>query len=151
MRTFLAVTAVLVGYATLARAGDVVNVDKSGLALQGYDPVAYFTDSKPVKGSPDFTATYKGATYQFASAEHRDMFNQAPAKYEPQFGGFCGFAVSMNKLAPIEPENFRVLHDRLILLHNKKSSDMWSKDPEGNLKKADANWPTLSQQKPPAP
>jgi YHS domain-containing protein len=149
MRTFLAVTAVLVGYVTLARASEVINVDKNGLALQGYDPVAYFTDSKPVKGSPDFTATYKGATYQFVSAEHREMFNQAPAKYEPQFGGFCGFAASMNKLAPILPETFQVLHDRLILLHNKKSWDMWSNDPEGNLKKADANWPTLSQQKPP--
>jgi len=151
MRTFLAVTVVIVSFAALAPAGEVVNIDKNGLALQGYDPVAYFTDSKPAKGSPDFTASYKGATYQFVSGEHREMFNQVPAKYEPQFGGFCGFAASMNKLAPIEPENFQVLHDRLILLHNKKSSDMWSKDPEGNLKKADANWPTLSQQKPPTP
>jgi YHS domain-containing protein len=149
MRTLLAVAAILVGYATLARAGEVVNVDKNGLALQGYDPVAYIADGKPAKGSPDFTATYKGATYQFVSAEHREMFNQAPAKYEPQFGGFCSFAASMNKLAPIEPEKFQVLHERLILLHNKKSSDMWNKDPQGNLKKADANWPTLSQQKPP--
>lgn len=151
MRTFITVIAILVGCATFARAGEAINVDKNGLALQGYDPVAYFTDSKPVKGSPDFTATYKGGTYQFVSAEHRDSFNQTPTKYEPQFGGFCALSASMNKLEGIVPEDFQVLDGRLILLRNKKAVDMWSKDPEGNLKKADANWPTLSQQKPPAP
>ena len=64
-------------------------------------------------------------------------------------GGFCGYAASINKLAPIEVEYFQVLHDRLILQHNKKAWDLWHKDVEGNLKKADANWPTLSQQKAP--
>ncbi|PYJ91347.1 MAG: hypothetical protein DME62_15610 [Verrucomicrobia bacterium] len=102
MKTFLLYLAALVAFAVLAPAAEVVNIDKNGLALQGYDPVGYFTDVKPVKGSPEFTATYKGATYQYASAEHRDMFKTAPAKYEPQFGGFCGYAASINKLAPIE-------------------------------------------------
>lgn len=148
MKTFL-IASILSALATLAHAGEVVNIDKNGLALQGYDPVGYFTDDKPVKGSPEFTATYKGATYQFASAEHRDMFNQSPSKYEPQFGGFCGYAASINKLAPIEVDKFQVLHDRLILQHNKKAWDLWHQDVEGNLKKADANWPTLSQQKAP--
>lgn len=148
MKTFLIIS-ILSALATLAHAGEVVNIDKNGLALQGYDPVGYFTDGKPVKGSPEFTAAYKGATYQFASAEHRDWFNAAPAKYEPQFGGFCGYAASINKLAPIEVDKFQVLQDRLILQHNKKAWDLWHKDVEGNLKKADANWPTLSQQKAP--
>ena len=131
MTTFL-IASILSAIATLAHAGEVVNIDKNGLALQGYDPVGYFTDGKPVKGSPDFTATYKGATYQFASAEHRDMFNQSPAKYEPQFSGFCGYAASINKLAPIEVDKFQVLHDRLILQHNKKPRDLWNQDVEGN-------------------
>ena len=148
MKTFLVITAISV-VATLAHAGEVVNIDKSGLALQGYDPVGYFTDGKPVKGSPEFTAAYKGATYQFASVEHRDTFKQAPEKYAPQFGGFCGYAASINKLAPIEVEYFQVLHDRLILQHNKKAWDLWHQDVEGNLKKADTNWPALSQQKAP--
>jgi YHS domain-containing protein len=147
MRTFLLYVGALIAFAALAPAGEVVNIDENALALQGYDPVAYFTDGKQVKGSPQFTASYKGATYQFASAEHRDMFNQSSAKYEPQFGGFCGYAASINKLAPIEVEYFQVLHDRLILQHNKKAWELWHKDVEGNLKKADANWPTLSQQK----
>ena len=149
MKPFLIYLAGLVAFAALAPAGEVVNLDKNGLALQGYDPVAYFTDGKPVKGSPEFTATYKGATYQFASAEHRDRFKKSPEKYEPQFGGFCGYAASINKLAPIEVDKFQVLHDRLILQHNKKAWDLWHQDVEGNLKKADANWPSLSQQKAP--
>src|SRR5881392_971829 len=111
---------------------------------------SYFTDGKPVKGSPQFTASYKGATYQFASAEHKQQFESSPAKYEPQFGGFCGYAASINKLAPIEVQYFQVLHDRLILQHNEKAWKLWHQDVEGNVKKADANWPTLSQQKPPA-
>ena len=149
MKSLLIYLASIIGYVACVHAGEVVNIDKNGLALQGYDPVGYFTDGKPVKGSPEFTASYKGATYQFGSAEHRDLFQQSPAKYEPQFGGFCGYAASINKLAPIEVDKFQVLHDRLILQHNKKAWDLWHQDVEGNLKKADANWPTLSQQKAP--
>ncbi len=150
MKTFLLYLAGLAAFAVLAPAAEVINIDKSGLALQGYDPVAYFTDGKPVKGLPEFTATYKGATYQFASAEHKQLFEKSPAKYEPQFGGFCGYAASINKLARIEVQYFQALHDRLILQHNEKAWKLWHEDVEGNLKKADANWPTLSQQKPPA-
>jgi YHS domain-containing protein len=146
MKTLLTF-AVIATVVRLSAAAEIVNIDKNGLALQGYDPVAYFTDGKPVKGSADFTASYKGAIYQFTSAEHRDMFKATPAKYEPQFGGFCGYAASINKLAPIEVQYFQVLHGRLILQHNKKAWDLWHKDVEGNLKKADSNWPTLSQQK----
>ena len=149
MKSSFIYLALLIIIASVVHADEVVNIDKSGLALQGYDPVGYFTDSKPVKGSSEFTASYKVATYQFASAEHRDMFQQNPAKYEPQFGGFCGYAASINKLAPIEVDKFQVLHDRLVLQHNQKAWDLWHKDVEGNLKKADANWPTLSQQKAP--
>jgi len=137
-------------FSLAASAKEALNVDDSGLALQGYDPVAYFTDSKPVKGSPDFTAIYKGAKYQFASAEHKAAFEKEPAQFEPQFGGICGYAASINKLAPIQPEFFQVLHGRLVLQHNEKAWDLWHQDVEGNLKKADANWPTLSQQPPPA-
>jgi len=148
MKIFLMIAAIGT-LATWAHAGEVVNIDKNGLALQGYDPVGYFTDGKPVKGSAEFTVTYNGATYQFATAEHRETFQKSPEKYAPQFGGFCGYAASINKLAPIEVEYFQVLHDRLILQHNEKAWKLWHQDVEGNLKKADANWPTLAQQKAP--
>jgi len=151
MKKLSLTTIVLFVAAHLAHAGEAINVDQQGLALQGYDPVGYFTDSKPIKGNPKFTATYKGGTYHFASAAHMKTFAADPAKYAPQFGGFCGYAASINKLAPIEVEYFQVLQGRLILQHNEKAWKLWHQDVEGNLKKADANWPTLSQQKPPAP
>lgn len=149
MKTQILSAALILLATSFGMAADVVNVDQQGLALQGYDPVAYFTDNKPVKGDPNLIATYKGATYQFASAEHKKAFESNPAKYEPQFGGFCGYAASINKLAPIQVEYFQVLHGRLVLQHNEKAWKLWHEDVEGNLKKADANWPTLSQQKGP--
>lgn len=151
MKTLLLTTISLAVVAQLVAAGEAINVDSNGLALQGYDPVSYFTDGKPIKGDPKFTASYNGGTYQFASEAHKKTFESNPSKYAPQFGGFCGYAASINKLAPIQVEFFQVLHGRLVLQHNEKAWTLWHQDVEGNLKKADANWPTLSQQKPPSP
>lgn len=148
-KLLLALITLLVA-ARIAAAAEAINLDQNGLALQGYDPVGYFSDNKPIKGDPKLTASYRGATYQFASEEHKKTFERDPGKYAPQFGGFCGYAASINKLAPIEVEYFQVLHGRLVLQHNEKAWKLWHQDVEGNLKKADANWPTLSQQQPSA-
>lgn len=123
----------------------LINVDAQGLALQGYDPVAYFTDSRPTPGDPRFRSTYKGATYQFASAAHKTMFDSDPAKYEPQFGGFCGYAASINRVSPIGVEYWEILDGRLVLQHNEKAWSLWHKDVPGNLVKAEHNWPGLSR------
>ena len=96
MKTKLLSLTVILLTAAVAIASEALNVDKNGLALQGYDPVAYITDNHPVKGDPNLTASYNGATYQFASAEHQKAFKDNPTKYEPQFGGFCGYAASIN-------------------------------------------------------
>lgn len=149
MKRLLFVTITLFAAARLLAALEALNVDLQGLALQGYDPVGYFTANKPLKGDSRFAATYKGGTYHFASVAHKKAFENNPAKYAPQFGGFCGYAASINKLAPIEVGYFQVLHGRLVLQHNEKAWKLWHEDVEGNLKKADTNWPTLSQQKPP--
>jgi YHS domain-containing protein len=129
--------------ATASQQKILVNRDKDGLALQGYDPVAYFTDNKPLKGDAKYRTTHGGATYQFASAEHKTMFDADPARYEPAFGGYCGYAASINKVSPISVEYFQVLDGRLVLQHNQRAWDAWNKDVPGNLKKADANWPGL--------
>ena len=142
MKTFLLSLFVVAS----VQAKTLINVDATGLALQGYDPVAYFTDNRPVKGDAKITATYRGATYRFASAEHKKMFEANPAKYEPQFGGFCGYAASINKVAPIEVEYFQIIDGRLILQHNEKAWNLWIKDVSGNLKRADQNWPALVEQ-----
>lgn len=119
-----------------------VNTDK-GLALSGYDPVSYFMESVPIKGDPAITASYLGATYRFATKENRDSFTGEPAKYAPQFGGFCGYGVSAGHLVGVDPLAYTIMNGRLILQHTKGVLEQWKKDPEGRLKLADENWPKL--------
>jgi YHS domain-containing protein len=126
-----------------ADAKSLLNLDRDGVALEGYDPVAYFTDSKPVKGSPPFRSSYDGAAYIFASADHKAKFDAEPARYVPQFGGYCAYAASIDTISPIDPQYWEIVDDRLVLQHNKKAWDLWHKDAAGNLVKADQNWPGL--------
>ncbi|HSS99742.1 MAG TPA: YHS domain-containing (seleno)protein, partial [Terriglobales bacterium] len=89
---------------SFAATKSLINVDRTGLALKGYDPVAYFTENKPVMGNSQFVSTYNGARYQFASAANKSAFDANPSKYEPQFGGFCAYAASEGHTAKIEPD-----------------------------------------------
>jgi YHS domain-containing protein len=147
--SLLAVTGCLLGgrYATpVDRSHEpkhLVNRDRDGLALQGHDAVAYFTDDKPVMGDPSFRTKYEGATYQFASEAHLRMFRENPQAYAPAFGGWCGYAVSIDRLSPIDPALFQILDGRLVLQHNDRAWKLWNEDLAGNLAKADANWPGL--------
>jgi YHS domain-containing protein len=148
MRKFTALLLFLV-WATplLAQTRSLLNLDKKGLALQGYDPVAFFTQNKPVKGKPEFKSTDQGATYHFASAETKALFDKEPAKYEPAFGGYCAYGVSRNKLVEIDPEAFQVVNDHLLLQYSKSVRNDFNKDTQGNLAKANANWPGLVEKK----
>ena len=115
----------------------------SGVAIEGYDPVAYFTAGKPVKGSPKFSAAHDGATWRFSSAENRDAFSADPARYAPQFGGYCAWAVSQGYTAKIDPAAWKVVNDKLYLNYSKSVQQRWFKDIPGNIASADANWPGL--------
>ena len=126
-----------------AQTKSLLNLDKQNLAIQGYDPVAYFTDHKPVKGKPEFKSTYSSATYYFVSAEHKTQFDKEPAKYEPAFGGYCAYGVSRKKLVEINPEAFQIMDGRLLLQYSKGVRNDFNKDAKGNLGKAKANWPGL--------
>jgi YHS domain-containing protein len=123
---------------------DAVNVDESTLAIQGYDPVAYFTLNAPTKGKSDFTANYEGATYWFSSQEHKTLFVNEPAKYAPQFGGFCAFGVSKEKKYPIEPDAFSVVDGKLYLNLNKKVTNIWSKNSAELITDANNNWEVIA-------
>ena len=111
------------------------------------NPVAFFTDNKPVKGKPEFVRIYKGATYQFASKEHRDLFAKDSAKYEPAFGGYCAYGLSKGKLVEIDVDAFQIVDGRLLLQYSKGVRDDFNKDTKGNLAKAEANWPGLVEKK----
>jgi len=127
----------------LAESKTLLNLDKSGVALQGYDPVALVTDAKPVKGDAKYPARHNGAVYFFTSKEHLDAFKTNPAKYEPAFGGYCAYGVSRNKLVEVDIAASQVVDGKLLLQYSKGVRDDFNKDVKGNLAKADANWPAL--------
>jgi YHS domain-containing protein len=127
----------------LAQNKMLVNTDKTGVAIQGYDPVAFFTDKQPVKGDQKFLVKHDGAIYFFASKEHKDLFRANPAKYEPSFGGYCAYGVSRNKLVEIDVNAFQIVDGKLLLQYSKGVRDDFNQSQAGNLAKANANWPAL--------
>ncbi|MDX1942050.1 MAG: YHS domain-containing (seleno)protein [Saprospiraceae bacterium] len=127
----------------------LVNVEekKDRLILEGYDPVAYFKENKPVKGNPQFTARVDGATYWFSSEENQNEFKDNAEKYKPQYGGYCAYAVSRNKLRPIDPTIFQIVDGRLMLQHSKQADRLFKEDVPGNVKLADGYWPGLVEKR----
>jgi len=117
-----------------------VNVDKNGVILKGYDPVAYFKQKKAVKGDPNYSSSYGGATYYFASADDKNTFDKSPAKYVPQYGGYCAHSMMKRKLKDIDPNVFFVYKDKLYVCSSPKAGKAFYSDPDANIKKADANW-----------
>jgi YHS domain-containing protein len=134
----------LVGLSGFVQAGEV-NV-QDGVAIKGYDPVAYFTDNKPVKGVAAYTADYDGATFEFASEEHRRLFVAMPDKYAPQFGGFCAYGTAAGHKADVDPAAFSIVGGKLYLNYSTEVKATWAQDIPGYLRKAEEAWPAVSQQ-----
>lgn len=126
-----------------ASAIEPINKTSDGVAIKGYDPVAYFIDGKPVRGSRGFEYVWMGAKWHFASVENRDLFINNPEKYAPKYGGYCAYAVSVGSTADIDPEEWNIVAGKLYLNLSRKIRDTWSKDIPGNIKKADENWPNI--------
>ncbi len=132
--------------ATAPVPGRAKNLDATGLALKGYDPVAYFTAGAPTKGLAAFAARHDGATYHFASAANREAFIAQPERYLPQYGGFCAMGVAGNAKFDIDPEAWRVEDGKLYLNKNKPTQAYWRLRMSDNIAKADRYWPTLGAQ-----
>lgn len=120
-----------------------VNTTPDRVAIKGYDPVAYFTQNRPVQGSAEFEYPWNGAKWRFASQEHRELFRADPEKYAPRYGGYCAYAVSQGKTADIDPDAWTVLEGRLYLNLNKDVQKLWEKDMKEYIRKADENWPRM--------
>jgi YHS domain-containing protein len=135
---------VLASWAAAAQAGEFF--EKDGVAIGGYDPVAYITDGKAVAGSREITIDHKGSTFRFASAANRDAFAADPEKYAPQYGGFCAFGTASGYKAKIDPAAFTVVGGKLYLNYNEAIQKKWRADIPGFVAKADKNWPEVSKQ-----
>lgn len=120
-----------------------VNVDQAGLALRGFDPVAYFETGKPTKGVETIATTFNGARYLFATEAHRQTFLANPAKYVPQFGGFCAVGTSYGEKVDADPETGRVVNGKLYVNYNPKVATLFDKDTAGTITRAEQNWPKL--------
>ena len=129
-----------------AQASPVPVFAENGVAIRGADPVAYFTVGQPVQGSEQFTHTWQGATWQFSSAENRDLFIANPQQYAPQYGGFCAYAVAQGYTAPIEPEAWSIVNGKLYLNFNLSVRQRWEGDIPGYIAKADQNWPAAAKE-----
>ncbi len=119
---------------------------RSDTAILGYDTVAYFTVGKPVKGRDAFVANYLGAKWKFASQAHLDMFKASPQSYAPQYGGYCAYGVAQDNLVKIEPDKFSVIDGKLYLNYDAEVQRLWSKDPAGFIRQADAKFQSLLKQ-----
>ena len=119
----------------------------SHLAVHGYDAVAYFTEHKAVEGEKQFSLEKDGATWRFASQANLDTFKADPAKYAPQFGGYCAYAVSQGKTADIDPQAWKIVNGKLYLNYSKKIQEKWEQDQARYIVDADKNWPQLSENK----
>ena len=146
LRTLLAATAValapviLLPPAAMAEA-PIYTGAFDNLAVQGYDPVAYFNEGKPVKGDKDFSTEYQGATFRFASAANRDKFVKSPQAYAPQYGGYCAWAVSQGYTAKGDARNWKIVDGKLYLNYNTSIQKKWEADVPGFIKAANTNWP----------
>lgn len=116
---------------------------KEGVALGGTDPVAYFVAGEPVQGSASHTHEWRGAQWQFSSAENRDLFAENPEAYAPQYGGWCAWAAAENYAAATQPQAWNIIDGKLYLNANMQVKRRWERDIEGFIKAADANWPNI--------
>lgn len=126
-----------------AMAGEPPVFSARGAAINGYDPVAYFTEGAPVPGDAAFTTMWNGAEWRFSSAETQAMFEGNPERYAPQYGGYCAFAVANGYTAKTDPDAWSVVDDKLYLNFNKRIRSRWLRDVPGNIAAGDANWPSV--------
>lgn len=139
--TLLVTMTLLLTSVTASRAGEFF--EPNGVAIRGYDPVAYFTRGTPMQGVPEFHAVFQGSTFYFASAAHLDVFLANPEKFAPQYGGFCAYGTAKGYKASIDPAAFTVVGEKLYLNYSGTVRALWIFDIPGYVKKADHNWPAV--------
>ena len=132
----------LLGIYPVAFAADV-NKTREGVAIEGYDPTAYFTENRPVKGSAEFSFKWAGATWYFANEQGRQLFAKNPEKYAPQFGGYCSNGLSDDHKIGADPRNWRIIDGKLYLYFSDYGREQWSGNVKSLIEAADDTWQEL--------
>ncbi len=139
-----ATAAAVLAFSATTYAADIdANADDNDLAIKGYDTVAYFTKGNPTKGSNKYTASYKNTIYYFSSSENRDLFRASPAKYAPQFGGFCAYGVTKGRKFDTDPTAWKIVDGKLYLNLNHDVKKIWAEDVPGYITTAFDTWPNI--------
>ncbi|WP_229239393.1 YHS domain-containing (seleno)protein [Emticicia agri] len=143
-RLFISWAMLFISWQVLAQKAEVFsNADG---AIRGYDAVAYFTESKPVKGKTEFSYEWNKATWYFSNAENLNTFKAAPEKYAPQFGGYCAYGLSEGHKAPTQPDAWTIVDNKLYLNYNTKVKERWNENKEERIRKANDKWVELKDQ-----
>ncbi|MFY0308890.1 YHS domain-containing (seleno)protein [Leisingera sp. D0M16] len=149
VKALISGVALSVAMATSALAAGVeINASSTGLAMQGYDPVAYFTDGAPTKGSYKITSIYNDATYRFASEEHKAAFEKNPEAYVPAYGGYCAFGTAMGFKFDGDPNHWKIVDNTLYLNLSQDIQDRWEGDIPNFIQNANANWTDIADKDP---
>lgn len=144
MRYLAIISLLLLSLPSCAQKGEVYATRKG--AIKGYDPVAYFSESKPVQGTDEHTYEWKGATWHFANAENLETFTEDPEKYAPQYGGYCAYAVANGYTAKIDPEAWKIVDGKLYLNYNKDVQQDWESKQQEYIEQANQNWPKVLEE-----
>ena len=148
MKTIFTATLVLFFFAGIAQDASTLRKKHfnitNGVAIKGYDPVAYFSSNKAIKGDPSHAVSYEGVTYYFSTAANAETFKKNPAKCEPQYGGWCAYAMGEDgSKVEVDPETFKIIDGKLFLFYNQffnNTLKTWNKDETNLHQHADANW-----------
>jgi YHS domain-containing protein len=143
LRILIIATALASGMPALARSPEIYTGIVRSVAVGGYDPVAYFTEGKPVRGRSDITFEWKGATWRFASEKNRDLFKARPQAYAPQYGGYCAYAVSQGYTAHGDPRQWSLVDGKLYLNYNASVKRTWDKNKASYIASGDKYWPQV--------
>lgn len=141
LKTLVLVSGMLVS--SLSFATVATSTNDNDVILSGYDAVSYFTKAAPTQGVSSISAVYNGAIYHFASEENRDLFKAAPAKYAPQYGGFCAFGTTLSRKIPVNPKVYEVIDGKLFVQSSPKALELFQPEKVSKITTANKNWEVI--------
>ncbi|MFN8313770.1 MAG: YHS domain-containing (seleno)protein [Cyclobacteriaceae bacterium] len=144
MKRLLFLPLILMFFWSKAQMPEVYSTEKG--AIDGYDPVAFFKEQKPVQGKKEFATTWSDAVWYFASKENRDAFIADPEKFAPQYGGYCAYGTAAGHKSPTQADTWTIVNNKLYFNYNKDVWVRWNKDQSNLIEKANKIWPTLKKQ-----